>query len=69
MLAAALEDVAERLPLPVRVTAPALRVGAADEATAGATAGMQMRVEQFRQVPVRPAQAVGAFILLLHPGQ
>jgi signal transduction histidine kinase len=33
-LAAALEDVAERLPLPVRVTAPALRVGAAVEATA-----------------------------------
>ena len=33
-LAAALEDVAERLPLPVRVTAPALRVGAAAEATA-----------------------------------
>jgi len=33
-LAAALEDVAERLPLPVRVTAPALRVGATVEATA-----------------------------------
>lgn len=33
-LAAALEDIAERLPLPVRVTAPALRVGAAVEATA-----------------------------------
>jgi signal transduction histidine kinase len=33
-LAAALEDVAERLPLPVRVTAPAIRVGAAVEATA-----------------------------------
>jgi len=33
-LAAALEDVAERLPLPVRVTAPARRVGAAVEATA-----------------------------------
>jgi signal transduction histidine kinase len=33
-LAAALEDVAERLPLPVRVTAPATRVAAAVEATA-----------------------------------
>jgi signal transduction histidine kinase len=33
-LAAALEDVAERLPLPVRVTAPATRVTAAVEATA-----------------------------------
>ena len=33
-LAAALEDVAERLPLPVRVTAPATRVGTAVEATA-----------------------------------
>jgi signal transduction histidine kinase len=33
-LAAALEDVAERLPLPVRVTAPALRVAPAVEATA-----------------------------------
>jgi signal transduction histidine kinase len=33
-LAAALEDVAERLPLPVRVTVPAFRVGAAVEATA-----------------------------------
>jgi signal transduction histidine kinase len=33
-LAAALEDVAERLPLPVRVTAPALRASAAVEATA-----------------------------------
>jgi signal transduction histidine kinase len=33
-LAAALEDVAERLPLPVRVTAPATRVATAVEATA-----------------------------------
>jgi signal transduction histidine kinase len=33
-LAAALEDVAERLPLPVRVTAPATRVAPAVEATA-----------------------------------
>ena len=33
-LAAALEDVAERLPLPVSVTAPALRVSATVEATA-----------------------------------
>jgi signal transduction histidine kinase len=33
-LAAALEDVAERLPLPVRVIAPATRVGIAVEATA-----------------------------------
>ena len=33
-LAAALEDVAERLPLPVRVTAPAVRVAPAVEATA-----------------------------------
>ena len=33
-LAAALEDVAERLPLPVRVTAPATRAGSAVEATA-----------------------------------
>jgi signal transduction histidine kinase len=33
-LAAALEDVAERLPVPVRVTAPATRVAAAVEATA-----------------------------------
>ena len=33
-LAAALEDVAERLPLPVRVTVPATRVSAAAEATA-----------------------------------
>jgi signal transduction histidine kinase len=33
-LGAALEEVAERLPLPVRVTAPATRVGAAVEATA-----------------------------------
>ena len=33
-LAAALEDVAERLPLPVRVTAPATRVASAVEATA-----------------------------------
>ncbi len=33
-LAAALEEVAERLPLPVRVTAPATRVAAAVEATA-----------------------------------
>jgi signal transduction histidine kinase len=32
-LAAALEAVAERLPLPVRVTAPASRIGAAVEAT------------------------------------
>ena len=33
-LAAALDDVAERLPLPVRVTAPAARAGPAAEATA-----------------------------------
>jgi signal transduction histidine kinase len=33
-LAAALEDVAERLPLPVRVSVPATRVAAAVEATA-----------------------------------
>jgi signal transduction histidine kinase len=32
-LAAALEEVAERLPLPIRVTAPSLRLGAASEAS------------------------------------